>query len=351
MAIFRMNGWEVGTGLQSPRQRAFLRSENLSKLINVSVRMPPKTVEALNKSTALHKATQAKLVQRLIEYFGRQSRELQNAILSGVHSNEIDRIGQSLNLSGRTLLLSEWGEYALSRGYIPWAIEVFSRLDSVSAGSEGLQRLARYKLALSWYRFGLELRSEAIAKAVDSQVTPLNLYSAAGRSLAVAIAYFRGAELATLEDVGSHPFHLYNEACCWSLIAQYSMEESLPTQELAKLSRVSTQESLPEEGAGEGHLLGPIAVKKSVRTALENALHSLARIRIEGSKREMDGLPTTQTRWAIKRATGDPDLAMLRGHLRDEFNSWLSTRNPMSSLLESYEECLKLVSVEVPEIS
>jgi hypothetical protein len=243
----------------------------------------------------------------------------------------------------------------MANGYIGWAVEVFSRLDTISAGSDGLQRLARYKLALSWYRFGLALRSEAIAKAVSTGTVPLNLYTAARRSLAVAIAYFRGTQPGTVDEVGSHPFHLYNEACCWSLIAQYAMEESLSKEELERLPRVPTKQSLPADSADDSERLpsGSLstAAKTVVHTSLENALRSLGRIRTDGLKRELDGLPTTQTRWAIGRSIADPDLAMLRQQLSDEFSAWLSTRNPMSSLLESYEECLKLVTVEVPEIS
>jgi hypothetical protein len=316
--------------------------------INVSVRLQPKVVATLNKVTAAHKTTQAKVVQRLIEYFAVQSRELQNTVLSGVAAGELPKISGELHLISNALQLIEWGDHAFRGEFWPWAIETYSTLDELSTGAAGLQRLARFKLGYAWRRFGMALRREGLLLPQPALHLRRRYYDAASWSQCVAIGYYRAYQRGIEQTQTVHPINLYNEACSWTLIAQYLAERDASKESLDSII-VGVQS---EQQSGAEEYEPPLPETKPLplasQSALRYALDELGRIRAVYGKSEVEGLPASQTQWIFRQATKDSDLAMLRQYQNPAYKDWLDSRRAEASSLESYTVCRRYVDSTIP---
>jgi hypothetical protein len=316
--------------------------------INVSVRLQPKVVTTLNKVTAAHKTTQAKVVQRLIEYFAVQSRELQNTVLSGVSAGELPKISGELHLISNALQLIEWGDHAFRGEFWPWAIETYSNLDELSTEAAGLQRLARFKLGYAWRKFGMALRREGLLLSQQALHLRRRYYDAASWSQCVAIGYYRAYQRGIEQTQPVHPINLYNEACSWTLIAQYLAERDASKDSLEPIVAMVQSEQQSKAEENEPLIIEMKALSRASQSALRYALGELGHIRAVYGKSEVEGLPASQTQWIFRQAAKDGDLAMLRQYQNSEYKDWLDSRRADASSLESYTLCRGYVDSSLP---
>lgn len=320
--------------------------------------------------------TQASVVESLLEYYFRQNPEVQDLILSGGG-------GDSLQLHARALQLVTWGDHAAQRSFWRWAIDSYSELDKISSAAEAavgsaasekdslgivdLRRIAWYKLGTAWINVARNLRKTALsqfAKFVKDEVVGslednqrptewVELYDAARESLRVAIANFQlfDDSLRRFKHP-SHPTILYNQACSWSLIAEYTSEQYAESTALQQLA-LNTEASDGKEGIRELenalHLLTVAPVLSEVEDALAKTSEFLSKIEVHYLGNS-EGIPLADTLWLFDYAEDDPDLAFYRVSSSFEYCRWLSKRTTKTSLLDSYKRFRREVPRDIETI-
>lgn len=347
----------------------------------LSVRIDPDVLTTLIEYTKNHRGvTQAKVVESMIKYFARQSPEQQHLIVMGVGSDYLDLLGKALQLV-------TWGDHAYSGRFLPWAIETYSKLDKISAEAQesvdddesikdpvgvlSLRRIAWFKLGSAWMDLAMQLRTRALVDlalylknmaAQSDAATPneskpdewQELYAAAHKSCLVAIAYHRlfNKSLEEFEHL-PQPTVLYNQACAWTLIAQYLTEQNASNQELYPLAQRELQQQEEERQQEEEQMLQsclPPADDLEADHALQKAAECLQRIRIhyEG---DTEGMPLADTKWLFDYAERDPDLACFRRGKEVTFKKWLDERKSRTSLLDSFKRLRnEVVPAEIGDI-
>ena len=315
--------------------------------IALTVRIERQVASRLAIDARALDTSQARIVQRALEYFHKQSGELQRAILSAVNLEEVPKIH-------RTLQLMEWGDHAYKRELWVWAIEAYAYMDSVADGIVDLQRLVRFKLSLCWMGLAIDLRWQALFLNRASKFDRSRLYDAAIDSLCVAIGYFR---LYLLNgDPTKHEGHyiaLYNEACSLTLIAQYLTERDASEGEVATLRKETLKHDKAKKCTGETHT--PFKVGGLPNSLLAKALEQLDKI---PERPGHNGAPFADTQWLVTFAQADEDLWMLREHKSKDFAAWSAKKTVGTPWLNSYERCRDLLrklegrnAIRVPAVS
>jgi hypothetical protein len=322
-----------------------IRQETKGDRITLSVKIDKQVVSGLASDAKSLDSSQARIVQRALEYFHKQSAELQRAILSAVNSDEVPRIN-------RTLQLMEWGDHAYKRELWVWAIEAYTHLDSVAEGTGDMQRLVRFKLSLCWMALAIDLRRQGLS--LTSKSDRSRLYDAAIDSLCVAIGYFRFYLLNG--DPVKHEGHyiaLYNEACSLTLIAQYLTERDASERELATMSKEILKHAKPTRLTHETTIRFKVAGLPN--SLLAKALEQLEKI---PERPGHNDAPFSDTQWLVNLAQGDEDLLMLREHKRRDFAEWSKEKTVGMPWLNSYERCRDLLrklqgrsAIRVPAVS
>lgn len=377
----------------------------------LSVRISdPEVLDQLTDYTKKYSgATQAKVVENLIRYFNEQSLEQKHLLVRGMGTDYLGLIGESLQLV-------TWGEHALqgfkgSRGnqvtrgsFLPWVIETYNKLDKIAADAEqshkksgkgrkggkgarsdkesgmvvskdlagilSLRRIAWFKLGTAWIFVAKELRAQALVDlghhlrggaSKASAVTPdgpkpkdwKRLYDAAIDSLRVAIANFHlfNKSLDSSEK-DPHPTVLYNQACTWSLIAQYLAElnannRELKSQALALLQEEETKRNEAKEPPGD-HCLLASGISEA-ESALQRANECLQRITIV-YKGDTEGMPFADAQWLFNYAEQDEDIACFRTGRPEDYKMWRDKRTTGISLLDSYMRLRPDVSKDIKEV-
>lgn len=330
----------------------------------LSVRIDPDVLTKLIEYTNNRRGvTQAKVVESLIKYFARQSPEQQHLIVMGVGSDY-------LALLGKALQLVTWGDHAYNGRFLPWVIETFGELDRISAEAQesandeeptsdpvgllSLRRIAWFKLGSAWMDLAMELRARALAdlaRHLDDAASKTNdstpdapktnewheHYAAALESLRVAIAYHRFFNK-SLEM--AQPTVLYNQACAWTLIAQYITERNASNQELGPLAQrelyrqEEEEKKLKEEQILQKSL--PLPHNGEADDALEQATGCLQSIKIH-YQGHTEGMPLADTQWLFDYAERDFDLSFFRRGRGDDFQRWLDERKSRTSILDSFK--------------
>jgi hypothetical protein len=321
-------------------------------LTTLSVRIEPDTFDKLKEFTEQHSQySQAFVVGRLLDYFNRQDSEVRQVILTGL---EIDY----LELVGRFFQLLDLGDHAYDRKFWVWAIESFLQADRQASGGEkalqkipeeaagskargvvSLRRLVWFKISSAFMDLGMELRHRALVDHDTRDDEWKAYYLAAIDSLRVAIAYHRLFN-ASLKEAGAkpHPAILYNEACAWTLMAQYTREMSLgpedaQVQDVQKEARRSEAERLASM-QGPGTCVVASNDPKAA-AALDNALQCLTQIR-NRYKGTAEGMPLGETHWMIEFADKDSDLECLRRSREKEFGDWFREHHMRTRLIEAF---------------
>jgi len=339
----------------------------------LSVRIDPDVLTKLIEYTNNRRGvTQAKVVESLIKYFARQSPEQQHLIVMGVGSDYLALIGKALQLV-------TWGDHANKGRFLPWVIETFGELDRISAAAQesandeeptndpvgllSLRRIAWFKLGSAWMDLAMELRARALADLagyLDGDALKTNdstpdapkpnewheHYAAALESLRVAIAYHRFFNK-SLEM--PQPTVLYNQACAWTLIAQYITERNASNKELAPLAQRELHRQEEEKKLEEAQILQmclPPSNNGEADVALEQATECLHSIRIH-YQGHTEGMPLADTQWLFDYAERDSDLAFFRRGRGPEFNRWLNERKSRTSILDSFKRLRSGLSKEV----
>lgn len=354
----------------------------------LSVRIDPEVLKDLIEYTRKNRGvTQAKVVENLIRYFNQQSPEQQYLLVRGVGTDYLDLFGEALQLV-------TWGDHAVqgykdSRGnqaargsFLPWVIETYNKLDEISASAEeintlnkrevsqdlvgilSLRRIAWFKLGTAWIFVARELRTQALIDLADrpgdsaltNAITPSEykaLYDAAIDSLRVASANFRLFNK-SLEKFGKkpHPTVLYNQACTWSLIAQYISERNANDQERELLAQATLQEEgeKGKEAAGQpSEKCVPTSGILEAENALRKANEYLQNITIVYQE-DTEGMPFADAQWLFDYAERDPDIACFRKEQEDDFKMWLHKKTARISLLDSYRRLRDRLPKDVAEV-
>lgn len=328
----------------------------------LSVRIDPKVLKELIKYTKENRGvTQAKVVENLIAYFAQQSPEQQHLLVRGVGSDY-------LGLLGKALQLVTWGDHAYTRQYLPWAIETYDELDRISAEAEksvsrpesakervgilSLRRIAWFKLGSAWMDVAMQLRARALVELANrigpegpqSDAKEPNrprpetwdtLYDAALDSLRVAIGYHR---LFNKSLEVPQPAVLYNQACAWTLMAQYRTEQKANDKELYSIAQHEQEEEEARRLANNPmlELCLPPSDDGETADALQRATECLQKIKIHYQGNN-EGMPLGDTQWLFDYAERDPDLSCFRKGKTDAFDRWVAERKSRTSLLDSFK--------------
>jgi hypothetical protein len=349
----------------------------------LSVRIDVDTFREFNEYTKKHHLyTQAGIVDRLIKYFMNQSEEQRQFLVMGVGTNYVDLLGEALQLV-------TWGDHAFngyrhissiyrsSRGsYLPWVIEIYNELDSISKGTKypvkeadtssrnddlltgilSLRRIAWFKLGAAWIALAGELRKQALLDLAglfsdgtlqQDTATPESkvddwtvLYDAAVDSLRVAVANY-GLFNQSLEQFKKEPHRivLYNQACTWSLIAQYITEQTATNQELHPFAMAEWQNEENRKVTDEPELClissGNVEADKALRKANDCLKHVTINF-MNDADGETEDMPFADAQWLFDYAKVDSDIAFYRNCSKEEFGKWLDRRKGIS-LLDSYK--------------
>lgn len=340
----------------------------------LSVRIDPDVQKEFTKYTKENSVfSQAKIVESLIQYFLHQNEEQKQLIVMGVARDYVDLLGEVLQLV-------TWGDHAWNgykrvsgldgRGsYLPWVIEIYSALSRISPrtrdyrkvdeteddlGIPNLRRIAWFKLGVAWISMAWELRTQALldldaARGEGTLTEPnskpndwLVLYNAAIESVRVANAYYgQFRESLELEDPKKkpHPTIVYNQACTWSLIAQYLYERDAKNDELYPMAEV--EKLREEENRKKANEQTPVITLGSADPAVEQAL-SKATERLDdvtlNYKENSEGMPFVDAQWLFDYAKVDGDLAFYRLARQRDYEKWLTKRKARISLYESYRD-------------
>lgn len=347
----------------------------------LSVRIAPHTFDKFNLYTKDHRVfTQAKIVESLIEYFMNQSEEQKHLLVMGVGSDYLDLIGEALQLNA-------WGEHASRGSFWPWVIETYNKLNEISAEAQksdeeqksvsgeessiklvgilSLRRIAWFNLGTAWIKVAMELRAKALAGlghhlkdgALETDTTTPNeskpddwkdLYDAAIDSLRVAIANHSLFNMSLKEP---YPPVLYNQACTWSLIAQYITEQNANNDELKQLAEAERQKE--EEKSKEADkqtsdvCLSPSNILEA-NNALRKANECLRSIK-KNYKSGPEGMAFENAQWMFDFAEHDQDIAFFRKGKEDDFEKWLDRGKARISLLESYKRFRRELPKDIEE--
>jgi hypothetical protein len=346
----------------------------------LSVRINPEVFDEFTGYIKKHPVfTQAQIVESLIRYFMNQGDEQRYLLAMGVGRDYLGLISEALQLT-------TWGDHAARGLHWLWVIEIYNELDRVATKAQenaekereeggttpdnlegilSIRRMAWFKLGRAWIDVAKGLRSKAVIDLADSFPAPAakpeavtsgkqkekkqrqrnekpknwkELYGAALNSLRIAIANFRLFNR-SLEQSGKleHPTVLYNNACAWSLIAQYLTEQNADNDALEPLVRDKQSEDGP---GGMGGLTPNACLKPSgapeVERALQKGWEDLSKITID-YRGDAEGMPFADAQWMFEFADRDPDLACLHEGKKDDFEKWRDKGMPHSSLLKSYE--------------
>ena len=336
----------------------------------LSVRVALKHFNALSKYAENNKYrgfSQAKVVESLIRYFIQQSKEQQDLIMLGLNTDYFELIGEAMQLI-------HWGDHSFINGILPWAISTYNKLDKISVEAQtsiqeslvkeetvkdmigvlSLRRIAWFKLGSSWMDLAAEIRRRALVGFANSLKTEINQpvsetpdnskpslwkerYNSAIESLKVAIIYHRYFN----ESLGNepHPTVLYNEACAWSLIAQYINEKNATNEVIIPLAEIESKKE--EEKLNQiKEQFAEVALYATdnfeISKALQKVSECLNKINIE-KVGETKGIPLVDTQWLFDYADNDLDLAFFRNNKDDLFKNWLDARKSPSSLLTSFK--------------
>jgi hypothetical protein len=357
---------------------------------SLNVRIDTDTFDKFNKYTKTHDIfTQAKIVENLIKYFMKQNEEQKHLLVMGVGVDY-------LNLLGEALQLVNWGDHAfrgyetsrgsqISRGsFLPWIIETYNRLNELSAKAQKpwenvnspnnldgilfLRRIAWFKLGAAWIKVAMELRTQALVDLADylnkgnspgsstkneSKPGDWNeVYDASIYSLRVAIANYHLFNK-SLEKFRKqpHPTVLYNQACTWSLIAQYITEQNATNKKLDKLAQAAFQEEekrkKTEKQTLEACSLPSGIVEADI--ALQKANECLQKITIHYPG-DAEDMPFADAQWLFDYAESDPDIACFRKSYEKEFEKWLRKRTARISLLDSHKHFRSNLSEDILKV-
>lgn len=351
----------------------------------LSVRIDHDTFTKFGKYTKDHPHyTQAGIVDSLIKYFMNQTDEQKQLLVMGVGTNYVDQLGEALQLV-------TWGDHAFngyrnisstyrsSRGsYLPWVIEIYNKLNTISMGVKDtakkpasssdeltgnlhLRRIAWFKLGSAWIALASELRKQALldldarfkAGKLQSNSATLesesddwtNLYDVAIDSLRVALANY-GLFNKSLKQHKKDPHRivLYNQACTWSLVAQYLTEQTSNKEELKELAGDERKKEDSRLVATKPIMCFMSPGNRKVDDALSKANKCLQEVTIFNDHPERktddkpfaDDMPFADAQWLFDYANVDSDIAFFRAERNDNFENWLSKRKGIS-LLDSFK--------------
>lgn len=347
----------------------------------LSVRIDSDTFDRFNIYTKGHNVfTQANIVESLIDYFMKQSEEQKHLLVRGVGSDYVDLVTEALQLV-------TWGDHAFSGSHLPWVIETYNELNNIAAearrptndaeweadsdaeseadgksdsetkptGLLSLRRIAWFKLGRAWIDIARGLRAKALVglahhlkPSTGGDATPddskpddwAELYNAAIDSFRIAVANFRLFNQ-SLQNFGKdpHPTVLYNQACVWSLTAQYIAERDAKNKALDQLAKDALEDEKKKKREAEEQTLSggrPPSDIPEADTALRNAYVCLKEITVN-YKEGTEDIPMGDARWLFDFAKHDPDLDFFRDKRDSDFNNWRSKQINRISILDSYK--------------
>lgn len=324
----------------------------------LSVRIDPAAADFLSdyalksrSGSSAQRYSQGAILERLVLYFESLPADLQTEILEGKKINFLTLLGSSLECA-------EWGDHALRRMFVVWAIETYTQLFDVAQGIKGIQRLAIFKLGSAWLYLAEELRKRALLTDDISDSQWNEYYDAALHSLRIAFAYFRGFNvnlIAENKESPPHPALVFNQACSCSLYAQFHCERTSrkngdfankAREELKRIEKASVNISAESGAYVEEMVLEPEIDETSAR-ASQAGLDLLRKIDTNLVFKADSSVPIVETHWIVEYAKGDSDLAFIRALHKKEFEDIISAKEKDTSILMSYKRIRELVPEEI----
>jgi hypothetical protein len=328
------------------------------KRAGIFVRISPTAKEVLENAASSSKKTYAKVIERLLEYFGLQDSDLQDKILRGIYVNPLK---DAENLVARL----HRAQHAFENKRYYYAVKTYKVIADKLHGldsSEELLEVCNYRLGHCWIRLSYTLREEALAalssdaQMEDRKAKCAELYVVALDALDEALRYLKKVKVDgdALTKLISH----YNIACCHSLKAQYMVESSLDHEltlsaDLRKATRDPKDSLAPEKAwkaIGE-HWRGKEVEENRPDAEAEDALKELEKIystpdRASDDSESVKGSSLTSERiWLVEMANDDADLIFLRSDRKlwkPRFDQWKTTAlQGDNSIVKAIKDLLK----------
>jgi len=175
-------------------------------------------------------------------------------------------------------------------------------------------------------------------------------YMAALDCLNIAIHYLQ-------TETNPHPVTRYNEACAWTLIAQYIAEKEFavtPTiatddrAQLIKLRKAALLERRKKVDAAKATAnYSKISMPAASRKYLDTAMQRLRGIQSDG-QRDADTIAIGNSHWLFEYAGEDADMEFMRSVNKTEFEKLISEKKETGWLLSSYKVCRGSLTIDVP---
>jgi hypothetical protein len=304
----------------------------------LSVRIDPKALRELKEFGGDFSVTQAEVIEKLLKYFFKQTPDLQAHIIAGIDIDQISIISSAMEQI-------EWGNHAYSKRFWPWAIETYSHLYIKAEGVEVIVRLSAFKLGSAWMDLAMDLRQVAFWREWGSGERR-EYYMASIQSLRFAVAYFIRFNRSLKQHQKSQPPHpvvLYNEACVFSLIAQYitemdATEDRVVAAQQSVQQRNKAVECKRPSFEGENN----ISLKANQFTS-----KAMDRLNSMGKDYYGDLFAFSDMQWLFEHSNKDPDLEFIRDNYNEEFGRWLSKYKSTATILESYNILRSLVPKDI----
>jgi hypothetical protein len=319
-----------------------VEAEASEKRPGIFVRINPLAKEALETAasgslTETGSMTYAKVIERLLEYFGKQGPDLKRNILRGIHVNPLK---DSEDMVARL----HRAQHAFENGRYYYAVQTYEVIaDSLkdSDSSEELLEVCHYRLGHCWIRLSYDLRVDALSALSsdlasdspqeDRKAKCAKLFSGASEALDIALHYLAQvkADGDTLTKLISH----YNKACCHSLKAQYMVESKLDSDSIGEL-RKAWEEKDVKKMQQIWKFIGDTWRKndsdRRPDSQAEQALSNLERIYSINDNNSDHTRLSSGGNWLVEISSDDWDLFFIRSDetWKPKFNEWRTSALP-----------------------
>jgi len=295
-------------------------------------------------------------LRRCIDYVMAQSEDVKREVLSGIYSKDAGIKGY-----GELAEDQAWANHSYYKRYYEWSLAEWRLATEGAGASLGQQRLAFCKSSYCLLFLAAEIRREAYDEAGEAlkagkvnMLTWKSYFREADRCLHLALIqtreFMRCNEDLPAGSINREFVIYYNNACSYSLLAQYEVEASIPAWRPSAKGRELCERLLERrsdcaEEAEEDEVWTEIGknwrrmLSKGEVKLIQKRADRYARLAIQnleaikyGENGSTRYFPTgyLDTSFIARRARIDPDLTFLRcdgsDKTRHDFEKWCVDR-------------------------
>jgi hypothetical protein len=320
---------------RGPGRPAIPKGETLNVIIR------PELKEML-KSFREEYGSEKSIVENILDAFSNFTDEQKRAVLLNP---------KSFNPFAVLLAQNDWSAHTFALEHWSWAIQCYGSLAEQYSKVPAYSTFALYRKGYAWMGFALELRAKAFEQVGD-RAKWLRLFKAAIDSVERGI----DANQRAAASESSTPFVLYNTACGYSLLAQFTVEIALDEKKgWAQDLRTKGKTREAWKVIGEKWRDETKTTKNNFRTYVNvedvdtyagNAIGALKSINTPSAERTIATRigPWPEPEFFRLRARHDSDLIFLAndGTYGEQFNNWVlgGAKEPDEAewLLRTYED-------------